>query len=246
MTEIPARCIEWDEDLSALVDEELSAEREAELRAHIDSCERCTRRLQELCDVDLSLASLPALEVPGDLAARLAARIEVSQPAASVAEVSAAMPSRPRTAPPAPRRRATAVRLAAMAAAAAALLLAVWVAVRGPEAPEPVPPLARAAAPEPRDAATPLEEIAPEPEASSTQQQLGRDEPAPQEQPTAEPPIQLAEAGLPELADLHEEDVAMLIALEAIELEAAEDFDVIANLELLERLLDAEAAGDAG
>lgn len=192
---MPASCMAYDEDLSALVDEELSAEREAELREHVAGCERCAHRLEAFCDVDLALASVPAPEVPGDLRARLAARVAADQAPARPAV-------RARSAPPAPRRRATGGRVAALLAVAAALVLAVWFAVRGDA---PVQP------------ALPVAQTPPGPE------------------------LELAEVGLPELGDLAEADVAILV-----ELEDLEDLDVIANLDLLERFLALEAAGGAG
>lgn len=247
MSEVPASCIAWDEDLSALIDEELSVEREAELRAHLDGCSRCALRLEELCNVDLTVAGLPAPEVPGDLRQRLAARIatEAVRPAGAS---EAAPPARARTLPPEHRPRWAAARLAGLGAAAAALLLAVWVAVRSDAPLQPEPSVAglapRTAIPE----VPALEPSAPLPEPQAAQ--IALEEPAAPPAPAvvspevaldAEPPVEMAEVGLPELADLEEEDVALLV-----EFEAVEDFDVIANLELLERFLDAEAAGGAG
>ena len=57
MSEIPATCLAYDEELSALIDGELSVEREAEVRAHLDACARCRSQVEELCNVDLTLAS---------------------------------------------------------------------------------------------------------------------------------------------------------------------------------------------
>ncbi len=75
MSEIPATCLAYDEELSALIDGELSVEREAEVRAHLDACVRCRSRVEELCNVDLTLASAELPAVPGELRQRLAARI---------------------------------------------------------------------------------------------------------------------------------------------------------------------------
>lgn len=255
MSDVPASCLAWDEDLSALIDEELPADREAELRPHLDACARCARRLEQLCNVDLALAGLDAPEAPSDLPARLAARIAAEAERPSLAALPAAPTARPRTAPPAPRTRWTAARLAALGAAAAALLLAVWVALRSDAPLQPEPPLARVApAPEAAPEAPVLERSAPPLEAELPAPQIAQQAPAAPPAPSPareiaspelafdpEPPVEMAEVGLPELADLEEEDVALLV-----ELEAVEDFDVIANLELLERFLDAEAAGGAG
>ena len=75
MSETAAACLAIEEDLSALIDEELAPEREAELREHLGTCDRCARRLEELCNVDLVLASLPAPEVRSNLRAQLAQRL---------------------------------------------------------------------------------------------------------------------------------------------------------------------------
>lgn len=58
---MPVGCEAWVEDLSALIDGELSAEREAEVRAHVDSCESCRARVGALCQVGLALAELSTL-----------------------------------------------------------------------------------------------------------------------------------------------------------------------------------------
>ncbi len=257
MSDVPASCQPFDEDLSALVDEELGPEREAEVRAHLAGCSRCAQRLEALCDVDLTLAGLPAPEVPGDLRARLAARI-AAEPARIAAEPEApraAAPPPPRRAPP-PRRRSRSALW--MTAAAAALALAVWVAVRSEPGVAPQAPLARTPAPAPEAVPTPV----PDPPAllvaveEPPEAPAGPEEPAPAptpvavEQPTPAPappepaleaPLQVAEAGLPELADLEEADVALLL-----ELDAVQDLEVIANLDLLERFLALEERRGAG
>jgi hypothetical protein len=230
VTRIPAACMAYDEDLSALLDGELPAGREAELRAHLDVCARCAKRLEELCSVDLALASLPAPAPAGDLHARLAARIAAGTAGeARPRDEALRPPRRARGAPPAPRRRALALGLAA--AAAAALLLAVWGALRGGGEVAPGAPLAHSR-PQPPTPLAPTP--APEPEPLVAREQAAP--PAP-----AEPALAVAEAGLPELADLAESDVAMLV-----ELETVEDLDVIANLDLLERFLALEERGGAG
>jgi hypothetical protein len=235
VTEVHAGCVAYDEELSAMIDAELSAEREAELREHIAGCARCALRLEELCNVDLELASLGAPEVPGDLAARLEARI-AAQATAPAPASGAPAALRPRSAAPARRRRSTGARFA-LAAAAAAGLLAVWVAIRSDE-PGPLErPLAQA-----RQAVEPpIAEARQAPDL--TEPEIAQAPPAqdPVGAGAAEQPVAMAEVGLSELSDLEEEDVAMLI-----ELDAVEDFDVIANLELLERFLAAEASGGAG
>ena len=257
MSEVPASCLAWDEDLSALIDEELAAEREAELRAHLDACTRCARRLEELCNVDLALAGLAAPVAPSDLRERLAARIAGEASSHSLTASPVAPTARTRTAPPEPRPRWTAARLAAAGTAAAALLLAAWLTLRSDAPLQPEPPIARVAPVPAPEVPVPAPEVpALEPGAPGLEPELPTaqiaQEPASPRAPALEvvspelaldpePPVEMAEVGLPELADLEEEDVALLV-----ELEAVEDFDVIANLELLELFLDAEAAGGAG
>ena len=120
-------CEAYDEDLSALLDGELSEERETEVRAHAASCPRCARRLDALRSVDGLLASAPAPPVPHDLRARLDARI--------------AADARP------PRLRRLGRPALGFAAAAAAAVLALYLGVRTGETPleggAPAPQIAR-------------------------------------------------------------------------------------------------------
>jgi len=64
-----------DEKLSALLDGELSATEQAELRARLERSPELRARLEALRQVDARLRALPARQVPGDLAERLRARI---------------------------------------------------------------------------------------------------------------------------------------------------------------------------
>ncbi len=209
MPEIAATCLAYEEELSALIDGELSVEREVEVRAHLDACARCRARVEELCNVDLALASAELPVVPAELRQRLAARI-----ARDAAGVRAA----PRRAPP----RRVFRRLAAPAAglaAAAALALALYTTLRPaltPEAPVLV------AGPEPRpEAVEPPVPVVPEPASLEVAR-----EPAP-------------DLGEAELDALPEEELAVVMELDTIQ-----DYDVIANLDLLERFLDlGEGAG---
>ncbi len=205
MTEIPAACLAYDDDLSALIDGELSAEREAEVRVHLDACARCRARIEELCNVDLALAAAELPAVPAELRQRLAARI-----ARDAAE---ARPAPRRAAPRRAFRRLAAP--AAGLAAAAALALALYATLR--PAPTPEAP-ALVAGPEPRrEAVEPPVPVVPEP----APLELAR-EPAP-------------DLGEAELDALAEEELAVVMELDTIQ-----DYDVIANLDLLERFLDQE------
>ncbi len=130
MPELAAICREIDEDLSALIDAELAPAREAEMRAHLDDCDRCAQRLQNLCSVDLALTDLAAPIVAADLGERLAARI-ASDPGEETEPVpDAASPKRSRTATPRRARRWLRRRLTPVAVVAAAVLLAIVVANR--------------------------------------------------------------------------------------------------------------------
>jgi anti-sigma factor RsiW len=72
----PSTCRAFEEDLSALLDGELEAAREAEVRAHAAGCTRCAERLARLTRVDEALRSLPEAETPADLAERLRVRLD--------------------------------------------------------------------------------------------------------------------------------------------------------------------------
>ncbi len=64
-------CTGFEEDLSALIDGELDAHREAEVRNHLDSCAECTEVLSAFQEVDGILAGLPAPALSGDVGERL-------------------------------------------------------------------------------------------------------------------------------------------------------------------------------
>ena len=263
-TELAKACIPFEEDLSALIDEELSPEREAEVRAHVGGCSHCAMRLQELCNVDLELAGLAQPTVSAELARGLAERVARDAEAPLVAHVPRdaeaplvahpprdaeaplvaptlrVEPTGPRSAPrPGRRRWRDGVPLARVAAAAG-LVLAAWLLLRGEEGVAPEPPLAGTTAEERQ---TPEFEPVPEPDTPSGEILAVQPERpvAPPRKPEAE--VLAAGGRTPApgatsngaLAELPEEDLAMLL-----ELQAVEDLDLIANLELLETLLDLE------
>ena len=212
MAEIAESCRAFDEDLSALIDDELVAERRAEVLAHVAACPGCSARLESLRAVDRALADLPAPTVAPDLRARLARRIEGERGAHRV--------------PPPLRRSRRLVPLLGLPAAAAAAL-ALYFAVRTPRPSgtpvEPVP-IAKAApaAPSPQPQIAKAEPVAPPVHAE------------PQPGTPAERAPQAPAEG--ELEALDTEDLAVVLDLDTIE-----DLPVIANLEVLERLLQAEA-----
>ena len=157
MAEISRDCLDIDAELSALIDGELGGQPLARVEAHLARCERCRARLAELRAADVALAALPASAVPGDLAARLARRIEAEAPGRIAA---------PRDAPRRARRVAAWLALPAAAAAALALYLGLRPAA-SPEGPqvarEPLP--APAAAPVPVAPAAPEAHLAAAPKA---------------------------------------------------------------------------------
>lgn len=135
MSQLPGPCVPFEADLSALIDGALAPARQAEVRAHVECCARCSRQLRELCDADLALASLRAPTVTAQLAARMRERLAGERAAAPRAS----------RAPRRPRRW-----LGGAAAAAAAAAAVLWLALPRERTPAPGPPLARGpAAPQP-------------------------------------------------------------------------------------------------
>ena len=221
-------CAACEADLSALIDGELTPEREDAVRAHLAACAVCSERIEALCNVDLALAAVPVPEVPGHLRARLWERIErdvaaAPEPAVAAAEAAVApealppphpapaqAPQSPAVAPP-PRRRRWLSRPAVGAAIAAAAVLALYLAATRGErrlplelAPPPIVAEERAPA---------AEEVA---EAAS-------------ERPAPALPRERSPADVNVLTGADEAELAVVLALETIE-----DLDVIANLDLLE------------
>jgi anti-sigma factor RsiW len=269
VSEIAEGCRGFDEDLSALIDAELGPERRAQLEAHLAGCSRCSARLAELRAVDRALASLPAPAVRGELGAKLAERLVRERAAVgSAAErVEAERGARPPGAwPPSgrrafarpPRLRPSARRLVAALAipTAAAAALALYLALQPATPPAGLPgkPVAAAEGPVAPALAAPAP-AAPGAETAG-EQQLARTGPraAPAAEPGVGPPeakaplragapqaTQIAEggragAGESELESLGVEDLGVVLELSTIE-----DLPVIANLDLLERLLEMEA-----
>ncbi|MDP7570020.1 MAG: zf-HC2 domain-containing protein [Myxococcota bacterium] len=243
MPEIPVDCLPFDEDLSALIDSELDEGREAEVRAHVETCSHCAGRLEALGSVDRALADIPVSEVPADLSRRLAARL---------ATTGAPVVQRRRRAPPPARRWQ---RAAGALAAAAVVAVAVFLGLPG-EPPQRSPRLAlEPELAEPRLALEPElaePQLALEPELAEPQLAAVPELAEPLlalEPELAEPRVELAavdpvpkrrdEAGferLPALADRDVDDVALLLAV--AELAESDDRGLVANLELLEMLVD--------
>ena len=198
-------CLEFEADLSALLDGELSPERAALVRAHTGSCERCRAQLAQLARLDALLVGVPAPAVPASLRPRLEARLAVANESGPCARASA----------PRPPRRAWRGR-AAGAAAALAAGVTFYLAVASRE------PAPQQGEPSPVQIARPLGEPSP-----AVPQLARRPEPA-QPEPAAAPL---------DLESVPDEDLDL-----ALELDTVEDFEVIANLELLELMLEAEAS----
>jgi len=210
---IPLECASVAEEWSALLDGELAPAREAELRAHLDGCARCQATLASLARVDVLLAGLPVPAANADLYARLRARIDVNEPRDAA----------PRLAAPRRRRRGPAVAAAAVAAAAALALYLALPRPRGQIAPPPESRVAQAPVPAP---------VVHAPEPAPVVQ---APEPAPIVEARAATPPAPEPVRDPEFDALPAEDLAL-----GMDLDTAKDLPVIANLELLERLVALE------
>jgi anti-sigma factor RsiW len=233
-----SECRAFEADLSALIDGELPREREAQVRAHLAGCAACSRRLEALRRVDVALAELPQPAVSPRLAQQVSNRLRDLEPGraparqAGEAGAQRAEGERRRApagiAPPRARRRWLSARTA-IASAAAAAALVLWVSRRGAEEPAPGAQVARAPVPAEAPAQTVPVERAPTPEPPS--------EPAAvvAKQRGAAPPA------APELGDLEDQDVLLLMRLEEVE-----DFDMLANLELVEAMVAASAREGSG
>jgi anti-sigma factor RsiW len=64
--EIDEQCRPFEEDLSAWIDGEVAAERLAPLRAHVESCGACTRRVAALRAIDVALRGAAEADAAAD------------------------------------------------------------------------------------------------------------------------------------------------------------------------------------
>ena len=247
MSESETACATVAEDLSALLDGELAEEREVAVRAHLESCPDCMGRVAALRRVDPALAAAPAPEVPADLRARVDARLssEMRSPRESAAvgrrkADSAAGGRRQTDSVAGRRRRARWFSHPAMGfAAAAALALYVGVrAVQPLDGLDGLDVLHGSAGPIGVDESEPqIVGTLPESMTSSPQPEIRALDPlAPL--PGSTSGSEWAPVAEVDLDDVSDEELAM-----ALEFDTIEDLEVIANLDLLVRLLEVEEAG---
>ncbi|MDJ0866029.1 MAG: zf-HC2 domain-containing protein [Myxococcota bacterium] len=207
MMEVPPGCLEFDADLSALLDDELEPERAEAVRAHVSACGRCTARLRSLSAADDALREIAVPDVPDAWAARVRAAEAASRRA--------------------PRRRVAPGRAVQAAGALAAALVALLVLpplLR--EAPESGAPLVAGGALEvpiprtvPRDRPAPL----PGDRLRGASAPPGFDPADSSEQ-------QLASAAAMLVAAASDEDLALAHALAEARVEAPSDLALIEQL----------------
>jgi len=137
------RCRSFEEDLSAFVDGELDAARDAALRAHAAACAACSARVEQLRAVDTALrdAALASRELDAArveaLRERVASRLDADREPTD--------PLRARRAPRRSRRWVAPFAAGSLAGAAAATL--VWLVQPSPPPPQIAAPERVAAAP---------------------------------------------------------------------------------------------------
>lgn len=119
--DIDEACRPFEEDLSAWIDGEVAPARLAPLRAHVESCGACTRRVAALRAIDVALRSANEAEAVDDdmRLAEVRRNVDASLHGAAVERPIA------QRAPRRPRRWLAPLAAGSIAAAAAALLLLV-------------------------------------------------------------------------------------------------------------------------
>jgi hypothetical protein len=242
---VPETCLPYDEDLSALLDGELPAERAASLRAHSATCPRCAAELDALRLANERLRAALHAPVPEEdlriarAETRLRARLAQEAPVGG-------RPAREREAQP-PRRRRTRwiVSVGLGLAAAAALGLGLLFQARTPVQPEPtaLPPVAERPAPPPPQETPPPATQSPQAVAELPVVKPAPARPRAPAPPAPEPTARPLPSAPPEvdLASADEEDIEL-----ATRLDMLEDFEVIQKLDLLERLRKAEEGAGSG
>lgn len=238
-------CSGFDEDLSAWIDGELDAEREAEVREHASGCVRCAARVDALRAVDARLRAAAARPIDPARLARLRERIAGAQ--------SGAREPIARRAPP----RRTRWILPAAAAAAAAAFAALVVPSLLERSRPPLELAGRAAAPEPAlEIARPPEPAALEefaalaregaPLGASAPREAGAEQaPAPGSR-AAEAVSDAArgDAALAELESASDEELALAVVLAGAEgVESTDDLALVERLDLVEALAELDRGG---
>lgn len=229
-------------ELSAYLDGELETGAAALLRERLDREPSLATQLRELEAVDEGLRAIPPAEVPRDLAARMHDRIAAERGAADVVALRRAARPRP------------ALRRALYATAALAAAVAIALLMRSQLAGGPTPQLA---APEaaPRD--QPLEErearelIAPKlpaPPSLPVPEVPTPVAPAPVEPRAIAAPERIAESVPDAIESASDEDLLLVLGLEALGADAGEleDLAIIEQLEFVERLRQLETGGRRG
>jgi anti-sigma factor RsiW len=249
---VPETCLPYDQDLSALLDGELPAERVAALRAHSAACPRCAAELEALGRANERLRSALRAPVPEE-DARIA-RVEAQLRARLAQEAPVGGRPIPQRAARAPRRRSTRwiVSVGLGLAAAAALGIGLLFQARTPVKPAPatLPPVAELPAPPPPPP-SPAPQEAPPPATQAPQAvaELPVVKPAPARPRAPAPPAPSEPTARPrpsappevDLASADEEDIEL-----ATRLDMLKDFEVIQKLDLLERLRKAEEGAGSG
>jgi negative regulator of sigma E activity len=234
MTEIPNDCVGYEEDLSALIDGELGAAREAEVRRHASRCARCSAQLDNLQRVGDALRAVPTPDLPWNLESRLRARIEEDRAERRRVVLGVA--------PRAPRRISPRLGIAAAVALAASLALLV---VFGPRrsGDESTAPALRVARERPVPAPQSPRSVKPEIPEPPAEAKIAVEEPAPARIPTSAPsaPRRVAPPAASILASASDDELAV-----ALDFETIDEFEIIDNLELLELLAVVDEPGASG
>jgi len=262
MRELPERCLPFEPDLSALLDGELDAVREAELRAHVGGCPHCGARLAALRGVDAALQSLEAPAVRPELAARMAARLAADRSAARAQGAANAMRR--------PARRSRWMRVASLVPAAAVLALGLLVIPRLFERVDSTPPVLSPAL-SPLPAASAIARREPEPAG----RRAAPSEPAvqgPAAGSPAAPPVEIAgearrrpeapktalgamaadsapapgagDAALAQLEAASDDELALAMAVQdAGDVESADDLALVEQLDTVESLEELDRGG---
>jgi hypothetical protein len=213
---------ELDRDLSALLDGELSPDRERQLREEIEASPRLRERLAQFENVDEHLRALPQTPMPAELGARLRERI------GSGADSQPRELERPTTSNVRSIVRSNARWGVPLAAALAAGLVAVWMLGRVSDSDE-------SDQPEQLQAQHPPMDERPQPSIQPSIQEQGEQLQAENQVNPLRPKAVDGPAAEVEAGDSSDEELAI-----GLDLETLRDLDLIQELDLLEALLAME------